>query len=328
VGCGHGQAWRPAHQPLLHRAVRRTGFSARELRRAHHPGPPAPPRARAPPGPRGSGRRFPTRLLIRDGDLRILLPPGSTVPPLTATSTLAFVLVFAASASSVGLSRQVSPVHAVFVVFGPTTLSHFQDAGDPLTCWPWCWPARAGAGGGVVGHPAIRLSGLFLALATFGFGGAGPVPDLPAPKYAFGTKRCGRCRRPPSLFGFSFTGDKAFYYFVLAVVVAGSSHRTGRVPGSGASCEPWPTRPTATESVGVNPTAPGSIVFCLTAFLAAIAGGLLGSLPRREPDQLRLLPVVVLDRRARHRRPGGRWEGRSCRAVLLVRYQRCSPPRR
>src|SRR5581483_9351267 len=36
--------------------------------------------------------------------------------------------------------------------------------------------------------------------------------------------------------------------------------------------------PTATESVGVNPTASRVIVFCLTAFLAAVAGGLLGSL--------------------------------------------------
>jgi ABC-type branched-subunit amino acid transport system permease subunit len=38
--------------------------------------------------------------------------------------------------------------------------------------------------------------------------------------------------------------------------------------------------PTAVESIGINPTASRVLVFCLSAFLAAIAGGLLGTLTK------------------------------------------------
>src|SRR5205823_10121708 len=101
----------------------------------------------------------------------------------------------------------------------PISLSHFQDAGIPYLL------ALVLAGlvlvpvGALVAIPAIRLSGLFLALATFGFGVLAQYL-LFGTKYAFGAKALRTLSRP-ELFGVSFIGDKAFYYFVLAVVVAG-----------------------------------------------------------------------------------------------------------
>jgi ABC-type branched-subunit amino acid transport system permease subunit len=83
----------------------------------------------------------------------------------------------------------------------------------------------------------------------------------------------------PELFGISFVGDKTFYYFVLALVVAGViAIELVRVTRLGRILRALADSPTATESVGVNPTASRVIVFCLSAFLAAVAGGLLGSL--------------------------------------------------
>ena len=131
--------------------------------------------------------------------------------------------------------------------------------------------------GAVVAIPAIRLSGLFLALATFGFGVLAQYLIF-GTKFAFGTKALRTLTRP-ELFGISFVGDKAFYYFVLAVVVAGIlAIEIVRVTRLGRLLRALADSPTATESVGVDPTASRVIVFCLTAFLAAIAGGLLGSL--------------------------------------------------
>jgi ABC-type branched-subunit amino acid transport system permease subunit len=128
-----------------------------------------------------------------------------------------------------------------------------------------------------VAIPAIRLSGLFLALATFGFGVLAQYLIF-GTKFAFGTKALRTLSRP-ELFGVSFAGDRAFYYFVLAVVVAGVlAIEVVRVTRLGRLLRALADSPTATESVGVNPTASRVIVFCLTAFLAAVAGGLLGSL--------------------------------------------------
>src|SRR5207237_3655134 len=134
-------------------------------------------------------------------------------------STLAFVLVFASLGLLVGLSRQVSLCHAVFVVFGATTLSHFQDAGIPYLLALLLAGLILVPVGAVVAIPAIRLSGLFLALATFGFGVLAQNLLYPS-KAGFGGKAILTINRP-DLFGVSLRGDTAYYGFVLVVVLAG-----------------------------------------------------------------------------------------------------------
>ena len=191
---------------------------------------------------------------------------------VTATTTLAFVLLFASLSLLVGLSRQVSLCHAVFVVFGATTLSHFATAGLP---YPVALVAAALVlvpVGALLAIPAIRLSGLFLALATFGFGVLAQSL-LFATGLAFGKDSVALVPRPGG-----FSGETAFFYFVLAVVTVGlvavELVRTTRL---GRLLRALADSPTAVESLGINPTASRVVVFCLSAFLAAVAGGLLGS---------------------------------------------------
>src|SRR5581483_3260335 len=75
-----------------------------------------------------------------------------------------------------------------------------------------------------------------------------------------------------------FTGETAFFVFTLIVVVAGIAAvewlRTGRL---GTVLQALAASPAGVESIGVNPTASRVLVFTASAFLAAIAGGLLGS---------------------------------------------------
>ena len=227
---------------------------------------------------RAGTRRFPLPVLAAFVAVAAVIPVslnGSQL--LTATSTLGFVLVFASLSLLVGLSRQVSLCHAVFVVFGATTLSHLQSAGVPYV------PALLLAGlilvpvGALLAIPAIRLSGLFLALATFGFGILAQFL-LYTPSFTFGTGGFVRLTRP-ELFGVSLASDKGFYYFVLVVVVLGvAAVEAVRVTRLGRVLRALADSPTATESLGVNPTSSRVLVFCVGAFLAAIAGGLLGTL--------------------------------------------------
>jgi branched-subunit amino acid ABC-type transport system permease component len=224
--------------------------------------------------PRRAQARLPIPTLVALVAVAVVLPAvlnGSQL--LTATTTVAFVLIFASLSLLVGLSRQVSLCHAVFVVFGATTLSHFLSAGVPYGIALPLAALVLVPVGALLAIPAIRLSGLFLALATFGFGVLAQSL-LFVTGLAFGKDAIAVVPRPSAL-----SSDTRFYYLVLGVVVAAlvvievvRRSRLGRVLRALADS------PTAMQSIGVNPTASRVIVFCLSAFLAALAGGLLGSL--------------------------------------------------
>jgi branched-subunit amino acid ABC-type transport system permease component len=198
---------------------------------------------------------------------------------LTATATLVFLLMFRSLGLLVGLSRQVSLSHAVFVGFGATTLAHLLSAGVPFALALLLAALVVVPVGVLIAIPAIRLSGLFLALATFGFGLL--VQSLVfTTGLAFGDDGVVFVGRP-SLFGINFDGDTAYYFFVLIVVALGvlavevvSRTRMGRVLRALADS------PIAVESIGISPVVSRVIVFGLSAFIAAISGGLLASLYR------------------------------------------------
>ena len=209
----------------------------------------------------------------------VLLAGAATLPfflhgtqLLHATNTLAFVLLFGSLSLLVGLSRQLSLCHATFVVFGATSLGHFMEAGLPYPV------ALLLAGlvivplGAIVAIPAIRLSGLFLALATFGFGILAQAL-LFSSSFAFGKEAIVRINRPGIM-----ESDRSLYLVVLVIVAAGilliellRVTRLGRVLRALADSG------TAVESVGILPSVPRVIIFCTSAFLAAIAGGLIGT---------------------------------------------------
>lgn len=218
--------------------------------------------------------RFPWPTLVAGSAVAVALPAVLDGPQLlTATVTVAFVLVFSSLSLLVGLARLVSLSHAVFVVFGATTLAHLASAGVPYV------PALVLAGlvmvpvGAIVAIPAIRLSGLFLALATFAFGVL--AQDLLFPTgFAFGKDSIAFVPRPAA-----FRGDAAYYWFVLAVVTAGVvAVEAVRVTRLGRVLRAMADSPTGVESIGINPTVSRVLVFCLSAFLAGVAGGVLGSL--------------------------------------------------
>jgi branched-subunit amino acid ABC-type transport system permease component len=211
--------------------------------------------------------------------LGALVVPAFTSDPrmLDATVALAFVLIFSSLSLLVGLSRQVSLCHAVFVVFGATNLSRLQEAGVPYLPALVIGALIMVPVAALLALPAIRLSGLFLAIATFGFGVLAQsllyLTDL-----SFGTEALRSISRPDFLVDFS--DDRAFYYVVLAVVLAGVAVvELIRVTRLGRILRALADSPTAVQSLGIVPTAARVIVFCVSGFLAAIAGGLIASVP-------------------------------------------------
>jgi branched-subunit amino acid ABC-type transport system permease component len=207
----------------------------------------------------------------------VLLPTFSDNSRMTTlTAAFEMLVVFASLSLLLGLSRQISLCHAVFVTLGATTLAHLQGQGVPFLLALLLSGLVVVPVAGLLAVPAIRLSGLFLALATFGFGilmqnlvfGTASV---------FGTDGAVSIRRP-TLFGHTLDGTRNYYYFVFGITLACLIViELVRVTRLGRLLRALADSDVAVETLGVNATASRTLVFCASGFFAAIAGGLLGA---------------------------------------------------
>jgi ABC-type branched-subunit amino acid transport system permease subunit len=222
---------------------------------------------------RGVRFLFPYRLLALCVGVAVIVPHFlSGFRIVTLTGVVAMVLLFSSLSLLVGLSRQVSLAHSVFVVFGATTLAHLLKAGVPYPLALLLAGLLFVPVGALIAIPAIRLSGLYLALATFAF--ALLSEALFTTGFAFGQEQLVRIPRPSYL-----VGDLPFFYFTLAVTVAGViAVELIRVSRLGRMLTALADSPRAVQSLGMSPLAARVITFCVSAFLAAIAGGLIGTM--------------------------------------------------
>lgn len=205
--------------------------------------------------------------------LLVLLPfiTGSKLPAYS--SALAYVVLFLSLALLVRTSGQVSLCQFGFAAVGASSLGHFQEH------LPW-FLALLAAGlvavpvGALIALPAIRLSGLYLALATLGFGIL-LSSVLYTTKLMFGTGAGLTVARPEWL---GLDSDKGYYYVMLAIVAVSvvlvttiERARLGRLLRALADS------PLALSTHGTSINITRVIVFCVSAFLAAISGGLLAA---------------------------------------------------
>lgn len=166
-------------------------------------------------------------------------------------------------------SGQVSLCHAAFAAIGAVAFSQLTlQQGIP-------WFAALVLGslivvpvGAFVAIPAIRLSGLFLALATFGFGIL--VEQMfYARGWMFTVLSNGRAVPRPSI----WATDKSYYYVVLALMVVTSlimvAVHEGRL---GRLLRGLSDSPVAVATMGLSTNTTRVIVFCISAFFAGLGG--------------------------------------------------------
>jgi ABC-type branched-subunit amino acid transport system ATPase component/branched-subunit amino acid ABC-type transport system permease component len=134
--------------------------------------------------------------------------------------------------------------------------------------------------GAIVAIPAVRVSGVFLALATLGFGIL--VEEVFYTRsYMFGNSPLGIADPRPqvSIGGWNLSTDKGFYYLLLVIVVLVVITLTviggGRL---GRLLEAMADSPLALETQGATSSVSKVIVFCLSAAMASTAGALTGML--------------------------------------------------
>ncbi len=178
-------------------------------------------------------------------------------------------------------SGQISLCQLAFAAVGAAAFGHFAAHHN----MPWLLALVlatlvAVPVGAIVAIPAVRVSGVFLALATLGLGIL-IEQVFYTRSYMFGSTTLGvEDPRPDvSIGGWHLSTDKGFYYLLLLVAVLVvvtvtviSSGRLGRL------LEAMADSPLALETQGATSSVLKVIVFCITAAVASTAGALTGML--------------------------------------------------
>ncbi len=172
-------------------------------------------------------------------------------------------------------SGQISLCQMAFAAIGASTFAHVQQQGVPwLMCLLIAGLAAVPAGA-LVAIPSFRLSGVYLAVATFGFGLLAQNLLYPS-NWMFGFDDTELIQRP-DWGAWETQGDKGFYYLTIliagllvALVLAVRASRMGRI------LRALSDSPAALEAHAVRTKVTRLSVFCLSAFIAAIGGALIG----------------------------------------------------
>lgn len=190
------------------------------------------------------------------------------------SSALGYVIIFASLGLLTYTSGQISLCHMGFAAIGATTTGKALAEGIS-------WPIALLLGGLVtvpagaaVAVPAIRLSGIYVAVATFGFGIL--LQQIFYPSFLmFGILNLVSVPRPEIL-GIDFTGDRGYYYLALMVTVAICALvlavRRSRL---GLLLRALSDSPDALDAHGTNTTLTRVLIFCIASFMAGIGGGVL-----------------------------------------------------
>ena len=214
-------------------------------------------------------------LAVSFGGLALVLIPsvaGTRLPVWNAA--LVNVIVFASLALLVWVSGQISLAHASFLAVGATTMAHLAGGGMPWGLALLLAGLATVPVGAAVALPAIRLSGLYLALATLGF--AVFMQNVVYPtSWMFSSSLTVSVSRPQ--FGaFDGASNTSFYYLVLVIAgvscAAMAAIRRGQL---GRLLRALSETPTMLQTNGLAVNMTRLIVFCISAFFAGIAGALL-----------------------------------------------------
>ena len=194
----------------------------------------------------------------------------------------------------VGFTGQISLGHAAFLAVGAYT-----EALLAATGWPF-WlslPAAAllsAAVGIIVGLPALRLKGIYLAIATLAFGVI--VEEILARWESLTGGNTGLHVKPIVLFGARLESDSGFYYLVLGLtaVCCVALANLLRSPTGRAFVAVRDSEISA-ACMGVNLARTKTLSFALSAALTGIGGALYAhKVSFISPEQFTLLVSIEL----------------------------------
>ncbi len=223
----------------------------------------------------------PTRIRLAAGAVALALLALIPVLDATRLSLWSGALIDMTLFLSLGLlvrrSGQISLCHLAFAAVGAAAFGHFATTfGIPWLLSLVLAGLVAVPVGALIAIPAVRVSGVFLALLTLGFGIL-VEQVFYTRSFMFGQSSLGIASPRPdiSIGGWNMSSDKGFYYLLLlitalavAVVLWIANGRLGRL------LEAMAGSPLALETHGATTSVLKVIVFCVTSAMASVAGAL------------------------------------------------------
>jgi branched-chain amino acid transport system permease protein len=221
--------------------------------------------------------RYPSDKLVYGALLAGVIAAPFVVPRFW-TGELAYIFIVAIASISlmvlVGYTGQVSLGHAAFMAIGGYGHAILLDAGAPFALALPAAIAIAGLAGALVGLPALRLSGIYLAVATLAF--AAIVEHIVGHWKSLTAGYSGLAVGDPTVLGVSLGGLEPFYFLCLAALVLVifavrnlARSRTGRAWKALRDSE------AAAYAMGVDVGGFKILAFAVSAAIAGLAGALL-----------------------------------------------------
>ena len=232
------------------------------------------------------------------GALLLALMVAPWLLPDYWVSQLIFVCIYSIAGIGlmvlVGFTGQVSLGHAAFLAMGAYTEAYLQQHGWPFVLSLSFSALVAGITGIIVGLPALRVKGMYLAIATLAFGFI--VEEGLARADSVTGGNAGKMLGPLEVFGLPIDSDQRFYYlvlFFLVLVVLGVMNLlrspTGRAFVAIRDSE------ISAQSMGINLARYKTTAFALSAAIAGIAGAFYAHKIRfLSPDQFTFLQSIEL----------------------------------
>lgn len=194
----------------------------------------------------------------------------------------------------IGFTGQVSLGHAAFMAVGAYTHVLLITAG-----WPFLLAIGAAAlvtavVGIVVGLPALRVRGIYLAIATMAFGFI--VEEVTARWESVTGGNSGLQVHPPAIAGFKFESTAALYYLCLgfAIVATLLVLNLLRAP-TGRAFVAIRDSEVSAQSMGIHLARYKTTAFALSALLTGVAGALYAHQIRFiTPEQFTILQSIEL----------------------------------
>lgn len=220
-----------------------------------------------------------------------VLNPSSTI---AWSKGLALSIIMLSLVPLTGYGGQISLAQMSFAGLGAYAMSMWGGGGNPLGLVAAF--ALAGAVGALVALPALRLRGIYLALATMAFAVfMDRVIFVQRKLFPGGSRQVDRLK----LGGLTFESNRA-YMILLAVVFAlcGLAVVLVRLGPFGRRLQAMKDSPAACATLGMNLTRTKLQVFILSAGIAGIGGALLGGLQQNvsmtQFDTLAGLPILLM----------------------------------
>jgi ABC-type branched-subunit amino acid transport system permease subunit len=194
------------------------------------------------------------------------------------TQGIVYGTIFLSITALTGMSGQISLCQASFAGLGAFTAGQLATSFNmPFIFGMLIGGAVAAAAGALVAIPALRLQGLYLALATLAF--ALLASNILFPQSWLGNGDTGVNVPRPQLGSINFNNNRAFFVLAMAVfgicaviVILVRKGTIGRYLAALRGSE------VAAETVGINPARAKITIFALSAGIAGIGGAMFGSL--------------------------------------------------